>query len=707
MDEATRNNPATADGAAATTADGLAASATDGSTSVTAGRPAPPVGPERFLHNMRALWVVDPATAMLVDAVEDDQRLTLEPARSGGWTAKRASAGGSATYLHSRYDPQADAERFVAGLEIEDKFCFVLQGMGLGYHARALVDQLQGEAFVLCIEPCLRTLATALMVTDIADALRQRKLVLLTGLDKNALHERLRRLGALIMLGAQFVRNPSAVRGFEEEHHALARLITDYVTYNRTALMTLMGNARITCQNIANNLPAYVRTEPIDRLRERFRGLPGVVISAGPSLSRNLEQLAGAQGRAVLCAVQTTLKPLLQRGIVPDFVTSLDFHEMSRKFFDNVEGLENVHLVAEPKATWHVIDEYPGPVSLLHSHFAELLLGPELAAREKLPDGATVAHLAFYLLRFLGCDPIIFVGQDLAFTGHVFYVPGVEIHRAWRSEINRFNTMEMKEWDRIVRNRPILRRLPGIDGGELYTDELLFTYWEQFVKDIAATPARVINATEGGAHLPGTEAMSLREALSRHCALPLPEHAQAARSEFHKCHLSVSSVERTGRAASELDARLEELQSVVERCTELLELLEELRDLTGDPDRFNRRLVRVDELRVLIHRNSRAYQIVNNATQAAEFRRYSADRRLGAARVTDPAERARRQLERDVAFITSIRDGADDVVKILGDARERFGGPAGKVPEDGTLSGRLREERTADEKAGASQEDES
>ena len=36
--------------------------------------------------------------------------------------------------------------------------------------------------------------------------------------------------------------------------------------------------------------------------------------------------------------------------------------------------------------------------------------------KARLPSGATVAHLAYYLAEHLGCDPIIFVGQDLGFS---------------------------------------------------------------------------------------------------------------------------------------------------------------------------------------------------------------------------------------------------------------------------------------------------
>jgi hypothetical protein len=628
-------------------------------------RNAPAVGNELFVHNMRALWRNDPELALRVDAVMDDERFALEPTRSGVWTVKVPTADGATTYVHSRYDPVEEAKRLVDSVPLEDKFCFVVSGMGLGFHIRALLDRLKGDAFVLCTEPSIEMLATALTCTDLADAIDSRRLVVLTDDDKTRLHNRLQPLNALMMLGAQFVPHPPSVRVADKAHGVINRAVAEFVTYTRMTLMTLVSNSKITCKNIAMNLVHYVSTPPIDILADRFAGNPGIVISAGPSLSRNIDQLGDLKGRAVLCAVQTAIKPLMKRGIVPDFVTSLDFHEMSQKFFDGAGDLSATHLVAEPKATWHVIDRYPGPVSILGNHWASMVVGYELGGRCGLKAGATVAHLAFYLAVHMGCDPIIFVGQDLAFTGHVFYVPGVEVHQAWRSELNRFNTIEHKEWDRIVRNRPILRRVPAATGGALYTDELLFTYLEQFEKDIADVPRQVVNATEGGAMIRGTESMSLAEAADRFCTEMIDPRRFAYRRDTQWHDPSKLVPTRT-----ELDRRLEELDGVINLCAELLTLFDELRALTHDAAKFNQRLVRVDELRTKVQQESRAYSLVNSFTQLAELRRFSADRRLGAVDSND-VERAEQQIKRDSEFITGVREGAVELKPVLHEARER------------------------------------
>jgi len=624
---------------------------------------------DTFLKNMRVLWRRDAQLAVRLDAVFDDERVATEPARNGEATSRVLAADGRSFYLHSRHDPGDEARRWAGEVDREGKFCVIVSGSGLGYHLRALLSSSHEELIVICAEPSAELLARALTCVDLSEWIDADRLIFLDSDDKQRIHDRLAKHNTLIMLGTKFAKHVPSMRRGESGYAPIHAALNEYVTFTRMSLMTLIGNARITCKNIAMNLVNYVTTPPIDLLQDRFQGNPGIIISAGPSLSKNLDQLAALKGRAVLCAVQTALRPLTRRGIVPDFVTCLDFHEMSRKFYDGVEGLENVHLVAEPKATWHVTDTYPGPISLLDNHWARLTAGDELARRGGLPAGATVAHLAFYLAVYMGCDPIIFVGQDLAFSGHAFYVPGVEIHRAWRGEINRFNSIEQKEWDRIARNRSILRRVTGNDGTQLYTDELLFTYLEQFEKDIAGVSANVINATEGGALIRGTAVMPLAEAGERYCANAIDPQRFAYRRE-----VSWSDESRLEPLRDALWQRISSLDDVKRVCEELLSLFDELEGLTGNPAAFNKRIVRVDELRMKVHRDTRAYEMVNAASQMAELRRYRADRAIGAAGCSD-VERAKKQIERDREFITGVLEGARDVKEMLEASLDRVGDP--------------------------------
>ncbi len=103
----------------------------------------------------------------------------------------------------------------------------------------------------------------------------------------------------------------------------------------------------------------------------------------------------------------------------------------------------------------------------------------------------------------------------------------------------------------------------------------------------------------------------------------------------------------------------------------MLIVLHELEGLTDDPVRFNRRIIRVDQLRSVVQRAHRAYRIVNASTQLAELQRYTADRKLGASDA-EGVDRAQRQLVRDIKFVESFRDGAEKMIQILTDTVTRF-----------------------------------
>ncbi len=621
---------------------------------------------EIYLKNMAGLWRLAPKLAVELEAIPDDAVPEVQASKSGPPTVALPGPQGRPIWLHSRYDPIAEAEKFVESVDVTQGYCFVVGGFGLGHHIRALFDRLKGDALILVTEPNPALLRAGLEHVDLADVLDSGRCVILTRAETSLIHETLFAHQSLMMLGTQIVAHPASDRAAGDFHHRMRQMITDYASYCRMTVMTLVGNSRVTATNVANNLPTYVTTPPIDFLQNRFAGYPAVVVAAGPSLHRNIDLLAEIRDRAVICAVQSTYKTLLRRGIQPDFVTSLDFHEQSKRFFEGVEDKGRTYLVAEPKATWHVVDVFDGPVSLLYNEFAEQCLGRDLGKRGGLRAGTTVAHLAFYLAEHLGCDPIIFVGQDLGFTDHFYYAPGSPAHDAWRPELNRFNALETREWEKIVRAQKVLRKVPDHRGGEIYTDEQMFTYLQQFEKDFALSTARIIDATEGGVRKLGAEPMTLAEAAERWCGRPIPSELRA-----HRAQVKVFDASRLQPARQRLVQRLDELAAFRELCQQVVDLLDELHGLTDRPSEFNRLVAKVDELRARVRSHENIYRMVSGISQLAELRRFTADREMK-AHETHGADRAKRQLARDREFIGNMVEGCDALRGIVEGSIARF-----------------------------------
>jgi len=632
-----------------------------------------------YLANMKALWQWWPMLAQQVDRVDEQELIDCQTTRSGELTCQLPGAAGEPIYMHSRYDPQREAQRWAQGaLELAEKqqqqnedngripMCYFIDGFGLGYHVQALFDNLLGEAFIVVSERNLVLIRTALEHLDYSEMLGSGRVIIVTGTQREEIFKKLQGRATEMMLGVVFTRALQRVDG--DFHAQVHSTVAEYASFMRSHLISLLANCMITCKNILYNLPTYMGTSSIGILSNRFKNCPAVIVSAGPSLRKNIETLKKIRDKVVVIAVQTTLKPLLAQGIKPDFVTSLDYHEISKRFYEGLEDLSEVHLVAEPKATWHVIDYYRprGPVSLLKNEFSDLILRDTKDEHEGLTAGATVAHLAFYLAEYIGADPIIMIGQDLGFTNNVYYSPGNALHEAWRGELNRFCTLEMKEWERIVRNRKILREIKDINGKKLYTDEQMFTYLQQFEKDFAKCPVRVIDATEGGARKQNCEMMSLQEAADKFCRKPID------RNKFsYRQHINRFDAGRLEETRAILEKQREQVKEMKEISEETIELVRRMRELVDEQEHLNRLMVRLDELRTQVKHRDETYRLIMFVSQMAEMYRLRQDRALELDGI-EGKERQRRQLTRDIGYVTEIKNGCERLIKLLDESLERF-----------------------------------
>jgi hypothetical protein len=320
-------------------------------------------------------------------------------------------------------------------------------------------------------------------------------------------------------------------------------------------------------------------------------------------------------------------------------------------------------MVAEPKTNAAILSMFPGRVSLIGNSFADSVLREMNIRKSELPGGATVAHLAYYLAEHLGCDPIIFVGQDLGFSDGLCYTPGTSYEDVWRPELSRFETVEMKQWEQIVRERFILRRIPDQQGQPMYTEERLFTYLQQFERDFLQTTTRIIDATEGGAAKRGTTVMKLSEAAHQFCREPLF-------SPFGDDHPGLDW-SRLNQSADCVRLRRDEAAKIEQIGYETLPLLEEIRDHLSDQRRVNRAIAQVDGLRSRMNELGPTYDLVNQFCQPAELKRFEADRKISASKV-EGIDRQRMQIARDIENVRGITHAAVEFQKLMDQVIDRL-----------------------------------
>jgi hypothetical protein len=601
-----------------------------------------------YLANLEALWSADPELAAAIEAESAREPYPVEPSRAGPPTLTRPALDGRKIYLHSRYAPLEEAGRMVDTAGVDTCLAFYVFGFGLGYHVQNLFDRAGDEAIFLIFEPDVMMLRTAFEHHDFSKLISSGRALFFHRLDKGELLARLSPHTVLIHVGAANVVHAPSQQLAGPYHDQMRKWIADFDSFASTSLNTLLLNSTLTAQNISRNIGWYAASPGIARLHNRHKSEPAIIVSAGPSLRKNKHLLPGLKGNAVLIAVQTTLQPLVDGGVEPDYVTSLDYSPLSTRFWQKLPRTLKTELVAEAKAAAEIFDMNPGPLTLLGNEFAEGLLREMSLNRPSLPGGATVAHLAFYLAEHMGCDPIIFIGQDLGFSDGLCYTAGTSYDDVWRPELSQFCSLEMKQWEQIVRERFILRSIPDYQGRGMYTEERLFTYLQQFERDFMKSRSQIIDATEGGAFKRGARVMTLADAAGEFCNQPL-----ALKPEDHPgLHF-----DRLADCIDCLRRRRSEAAEIERLTAATLPLLVEIREHIDDQPRVTRAICSIDGLRARMNELGACYDLVTQLTQNTELQRFQADRRLSASRAQG-ADRQRQQVDRDIMNVRGVQEAA-------------------------------------------------
>ncbi|MCA9672433.1 MAG: DUF115 domain-containing protein [Myxococcales bacterium] len=295
------------------------------------------------------------------------------------------------------------------------------------------------------------------------------------------------------------------------------------------------------------NLPWVVGRHGIADLAPALAGWPAIIVGAGPSLDRNVRQLRRASSRARIIAVNSAVGALERAGVRADLIVSvelLDVSEQLRGLSLNADVPRALSLSAHP-ALHRTRDAEVYPFFEQVEHFAPLAEAAGLLPT--VPSGGSVASSALALAFQLGAGPLIFVGQDLAYSGERPYARGTsfdemrvvvdDVHGAAHLsnlDVKRRIGASVPEAD-TTREHVALERVRawGQDTAASVWSTHEFNYFRYTLESWAArTPPGVLyNATEGGAHIEGFVERPLAEVLD---ALPLrfdcaPLRAPAAR----------------------------------------------------------------------------------------------------------------------------------------------------------------------------------
>jgi len=103
-----------------------------------------------------------------------------------------------------------------------------------------------------------------------------------------------------------------------------------------------------------------------------------------------------------------------------------------------------------------------------------------------------------------GCNPVILIGQDLAYTGREIHTSGTYHNDEWLTHVTRTYTLDTIN-QKIIRKRKIKHVKAWGSKSTVLTDYVLDLYRQWFEDSFAKVPLKIINATEGGAFIANTK----------------------------------------------------------------------------------------------------------------------------------------------------------------------------------------------------------
>jgi hypothetical protein len=473
-------------------------------------------------------------------------------------TLRVTTKTGQKVFLHSSVDPVKEARRVVSALEVQGGTVVVVYGLGLGYLVEALLAQLNERISLFVIEPDQAVFRQAMRTRDLRGILTSDRVCILAD-------------DPMVNIGNTFFTFYDVARFHNIVFTGLPghqTVYSDFHMESMTVIKQVVNSAIMELRNMAKNgldivsstilnFVDYCTNPGVSSLFGKFAGVPAIIVAAGPSLDHNIELLREAKGRALIIAVGTAVKALQKNGITPDFIVSIDAGAYN---YEHIKEYNNkdTSLLTDIQSYPRILQNFQGPIFVAAvESFITSWSDNTLEDKGAMETGGTVANSAMTAAYKMGANPIVFVGQDLAFArdGHT--------HAAGTNYDNIISTAGENEECFYVKAN---------DGGEVLTNRV-FDYFRLFIeKWIQIKNDRMyINATEGGAFIAGTQIMTLRDVLATYCQGSVDIKSAISRAHQDCCRLPVE------QAVTILHRRLEDAERILEAVTSVVKRVRQLK----------------------------------------------------------------------------------------------------------------------------------
>lgn len=443
--------------------------------------------------------------------------------------------------VHSITDAETETKEILENLPNNSNTSIhIIYGIGLGYLADAFIQNTKGT--IIVYEPDLETLHFVLSAVDFSENFETKRLYIASNKEET---------------------DTAMLNLYKYKSKLTLSFLDYYKLYEKESLsdfqIFIQRKSEIYAHNysfqVKNNFAFFQKTlQNLDKKyaypllteqKDIFKNIPALIVSAGPSLYKNIETIKKYQNNVLIFCVGTALKTLCKNGITPDFVNVIERRNTFVHY--DVPNTKDTRLIAEPFAESSYFNANFKDIiytSSLETDDARWFL--EKAGKPLIPfeTKGTVAYHAIYSAYCFGCSPIILVGQDLAYTDGSCYAKGSEFdglecifdettksHKIVLNDFEKYknayfraypNVAEDKKTE-IINNRleELNKNLCTVQGqnNNLLPTDAVYSLFIDYIEDFSRRykeERTLINSSIGGALIKGFDTISLEKAIEEH-----------------------------------------------------------------------------------------------------------------------------------------------------------------------------------------------
>lgn len=469
-----------------------------------------------YEKNIQALAQKFPAWASLLATKRKQRGFDVVAEESiMGDTILKVNQNGKVRYLNGKYAPSAVCEQWIQKQgRFEEYAPVVIVGISNGVHIERIMEEVPKTANILIYEPSLELFRREIEEVDLS-FLFQLDIpvgVIVEGFNEVEMDVYFHRMISYDnMTSLKYYESGNYAELFPEKVENFVKQLHQHVYTQGVNWNTFARYTSIKAKNVFHNLPYLYEGYSAEQLKGILpEDVPVIVVSAGPSLNKNLMDLKKAVGKACIIATDTAMKPLLNAGIVPHLFVIVDGLKPGLLF--QHKDISKVPMVTMTEVSVESMKSHKGKKFFYYSgspfeHQLLKDLGEKEQADRTLPNfetGGSVATTAFTLGRYMGAKTIILMGQDLALTGNRTHADGT-----FQDKMDEVT---------IDKNDSFYMDVEAIDGGMVTTRGDLKVYLDWFEKYIKKwDDVTTVDATEGGALIHGSKVMTLKNAIKKYC----------------------------------------------------------------------------------------------------------------------------------------------------------------------------------------------